>query len=416
MLTKKYKATVALTISMVGCLFTYPYHASFWGGLIYSGFLAAMIGGLADWFAITALFRRPLGIVYRTEIIPRNRQRIFNEMIVFVSKDLLNPMNIMNVVQQYDTSEMVIKYLEENNGQTKVKVLAQQLSTALLHNVDGQAIGVLVERVVKDGAKDINLIPVLQTSLIWSIEHHYDETIVNFILDELILIIREEEMKKNLAFLIEKAKEEYEGSSKRRQIASMVFAISSDRLAAMAQKEIIKYLESLHASDHKLRVQLKRSLKGMVVTLDANLSFQELIKYYQEKIITEKLNIGEKVSSYIHTILQPVAIDKSLATPSHIDKFIDEKVVELKKSTRVQAIVDTKIKAYLEIFITEQHDMIVKIMQERLNEFSNEALVNFIENRVGDDLQMIRINGSLIGGLVGMLLYVITYLAERVWC
>ncbi|MDF2563618.1 MAG: hypothetical protein K0Q53_13 [Massilibacillus sp.] len=416
MLTKKYKATVALTISMVGCLFTYPYHANFWGGLIYSGFLAAMIGGLADWFAITALFRKPLGIAYRTEVIPRNRQRIFNEMIVFVSKDLLNPLNIMNVVQQYDTSEMVIKYLEENDGQTKVKILAQQISTALLHNVDGQAIGALVESVVKDGAKNINLIPVLQTSLIWSIEHHYDETIVNFILDELIWIIREEEMKKNLTFLIEKAKEEYEGSSKRRQIASMVFAISSDRLAAMAQKEIIKYLEALHASDHKLRVQLKRSLKGMVVTLDANLSFQELIKYYQEKIISEKLNIGEKVSAYIHTILQPVAKDKSLATQSHIDKFIDEKVVELKKSNRVQAIVDTKIKAYLEIFITEQHDMIVKIMQERLNEFSNEALINFIENRVGDDLQMIRINGSLIGGLVGMLLYVITYLAERVWC
>jgi uncharacterized membrane-anchored protein YjiN (DUF445 family) len=416
MLTKKYKATVALTISMVGCLLTYPYHVSFWGGLIYSGFLAAMIGGLADWFAITALFRRPLGIAYRTEIIPRNRKRIFNEMIVFVSKDLLNPRNIMKVVQQYDTSEMVIKYLEENDGQTKVKVLAQQISTALLHNVDSQAIGALVEGVVKDGAKDINLVPMLQTSLIWSIEHQYDEAVVNFMLDELIWIIREEEMKKNLTLLIEKAKEEYEGSSKRRQIASMVFTISSDRLAAMAQTEIIKYLESLHESDHKLRVQLKRSLKDMVAKSVASPAFQEMIKNYQAKIISEKLNVGEKVSEYIHTILQPVATEKSLDHPNHIDKFIDEKVVELKKNARAQAVVDTKIKAYLEIFITDQHDMIVKIMQERLNEFSNEALVNFIENRVGDDLQMIRINGSLIGGLVGMLLYVITSLAERIWC
>ena len=416
MLTKKYKATVALIISMVGCLLTYPYHASFWGGLIYSGFLAAMIGGLADWFAITALFRKPLGIAYRTEIIPRNRQRIFNEMIVFVSKDLLNPLNIMKVVQQYDTSEMVIRYLEENDGQTKIKVVAQQLSTALLHNVDAQSIGTLVEDVVKNGAKDINLVPVLQSSLIWSIEHHYDEAVVNFMLDELIWIIREEEMKKNLILLIEKAKEEYEGSSKRRQIASMVFTISSDRLASMAQTEIIKYLESLHESDHKLRIQLKRSLKEMVAKLAASPAFQEMIQSYQEKIISERLNIGEKVSEYIHTILQPIDNDKSLTCPNHIDKFIDEKVVELKKSNRLQAVVDLKIKAYLEIFITEQHDMIVKIMQERLDEFSNEALVDFIENKVGDDLQMIRINGSLIGGLVGMVLYVITSLAERIWC
>lgn len=416
MLTKKYKATVALTISMVGCIFTYPYHVSLWGGLIYSGFLAAMIGGLADWFAITALFRKPLGISYRTEIIPRNRQRIFNEMIVFVSKDLLNPANIMKVVNRYDTSEMVIKYLEENDGQTKVKVLAHQLSTAILNNVDDKAIGAMLENVVKDGAKDINLVPVFQESLLWSIDHHYDEAVVDFILDELIWIIREDEMKKNLTNLIEKAKEEYAGDSKRRQVASMIFTIASDRLATMAQQEIIKYIESLHDCNHKLRVQFKRWLRDFVKDVCANDSFHEAIQNYQRTIIAEKLHIAEKISDYIKGILQPATEDHSMVSPNYVDKFIDEKVVELKKSIRMQQVVDIKIKAYLTIFITEQHDMIVKIIQERLNEFSNEALVNFIENRVGDDLQMIRINGSLVGGFVGMLLYMITYIAERIWC
>ncbi|MBP2630629.1 MAG: hypothetical protein H6Q70_1257 [Firmicutes bacterium] len=416
MLTKKYKATVALTISMAGCILTYPYHASLWGGLIYNGFLAAMIGGLADWFAITALFRKPLGISYRTEIIPRNRQRIFNEMVVFVSKDLLNPTNIMKVVNQYDTSEMVIKYLEENDGQTKVKVLAHQLSTAILNNVDDKAIGTMLEAVVKEGAKDINLVPVLQESLLWSIDHHYDEAIVDFVLDELIWIIREDEMKKNLTNLIEKAKEEYAGDSKRRQVASMIFTIASDRLARMAQQEIIKYLESLHDCNHKLRVQFKQWLRGFVEDVCAKHSFQEAIQSYQRKIIAEKLHIAEKISDYIEEILQPVTKEYSLVSPNYIDKFIDEKVGELKNSISMQQAVDIKIKAYLTIFITEQHDVIVKIIQERLNEFSNEALVDFIENRVGDDLQMIRINGSLVGGFVGMLLYMITYIVERIWC
>ena len=68
---KKYKATVALAISVLGAGATMSWPASygFWGGMLHNGFLAATIGGMADWFAVTAIFRKPLGISYKTEII-----------------------------------------------------------------------------------------------------------------------------------------------------------------------------------------------------------------------------------------------------------------------------------------------------------------------------------------------------------
>ena len=70
-------ATMALGISIAGAVVTQPFSAgSFLGGLVHNGFLAATIGGLADWFAVTALFRKPLGISFRTNILVRNRQRI----------------------------------------------------------------------------------------------------------------------------------------------------------------------------------------------------------------------------------------------------------------------------------------------------------------------------------------------------
>ncbi|MBQ9487184.1 MAG: DUF445 family protein, partial [Selenomonadaceae bacterium] len=65
----------------------------FFVGLLNHGFIAATIGGLADWFAVTALFRKPLGISYRTEILKRNRGRITDAIIEFVSSDLLNTEN-----------------------------------------------------------------------------------------------------------------------------------------------------------------------------------------------------------------------------------------------------------------------------------------------------------------------------------
>ena len=75
---KKYKATIALAISVAGAAGTAGLaKAGFWGGMLHNGFLAATIGGMADWFAVTALFRKPLGISYRTEIIIRNRLSVY---------------------------------------------------------------------------------------------------------------------------------------------------------------------------------------------------------------------------------------------------------------------------------------------------------------------------------------------------
>ena len=68
-------------------------------GLLNHGFIAATIGGLADWFAVTALFHKPLGISYRTEILKRNRKRISDAVIEFVGEDLLNTKNIMETLQ-----------------------------------------------------------------------------------------------------------------------------------------------------------------------------------------------------------------------------------------------------------------------------------------------------------------------------
>ena len=92
---KRYKASLALGISLAGAGLTYPYASvGFWSGMLHHGFLAASIGGLADWFAVTALFRKPLGISYRTQILTRNRERIMNAIVEFASADLLSVKNI----------------------------------------------------------------------------------------------------------------------------------------------------------------------------------------------------------------------------------------------------------------------------------------------------------------------------------
>ena len=76
---------------------------------------------------------------------------------------------------------------------------------------------------------------------------------------------------------------------------------------------------------------------------------------------------------------------------------------------------DQAIKKILRGELNKHHVLIKGIIKERLNEFSDDELVAFVEGKVQDDLQMIRINGSLVGALVGMGLYLLMALAERMW-
>ena len=106
---KRNKANLALGISAAGFLGTLTM-GGFLGGLFHHGFLAAVIGGLADWFAVTALFHKPLGISYRTDVLRRNRVRITDAIVRFTSEDLLSTKNVMDVLQAQDMAGALVVY------------------------------------------------------------------------------------------------------------------------------------------------------------------------------------------------------------------------------------------------------------------------------------------------------------------
>ena len=96
-----------------------------------------------------------------------------------------------------------------------------------------------------------------------------------------------------------------------------------------------------------------------------------------------------------------------------LDKMIDEKIDEFIKSPVMQYKFDKFIKKVIAEILEEYHDEIPKMIRERLNKFSDDELTKFVEGKVSDDLQMIRINGSVCGAAVGMLLYIVAQIIEH---
>ena len=154
-MSKKTQATLVLVIMFLGFIATYKLD-SFWGLLLYHGFLAALIGGLADWFAVTALFRKPLGFIsYRTEILPRNRERIMDELVKFIGRDLLNPEYIINNIKNYNMAMMVVEYAQRG-GKEKAKVALKELVMQVINSLDTKKVGYSLASALKSRRKNFN--------------------------------------------------------------------------------------------------------------------------------------------------------------------------------------------------------------------------------------------------------------------
>ncbi|MFZ3372704.1 MAG: DUF445 family protein, partial [Desulfitobacteriaceae bacterium] len=215
-----------LTLGLVSCGFfiSYPFHTSFTGGLISSGCSAGMIGGLADWFAVNALFRKPLGIrpgkVIRTEIIARNRERIFDSLVEMVQNELLHQDNLKTKLNQYNFANILIKYLTEHAGQKELEKLLVTLSQDIFGKLDPLVIKNFLDSLIEEGLNSFKLAPFLVNVMGFSLKRNYLEPLLNFLFDILKLILKHPQVNQLFILLIQKAFNDYEGDNAARKLVS----------------------------------------------------------------------------------------------------------------------------------------------------------------------------------------------------
>lgn len=112
---------------------------------------------------------------------------------------------------------------------------------------------------------------------------------------------------------------------------------------------------------------------------------------------------------YFNNMLEGNLIEIKNIADNIVDRYIDL----LKSEYIFQKKSENFLKEVVIHFINEKHDVLEEKIKEKLVQLSDDDLKELVKNRVGDDLQMIRINGSVVGAMVGMVLYFITFIAER---
>ena len=406
---QKNKATFLLFLMMILFILSYPYRDGFWGGLFNAGMLAAVIGGLADWFAVRALFEKPVGIGYRTEVIPRNREQIFCDMITFISKDLLGKENIIRVLDRYSLMKLALTYVDESKGDEKIKQFLYQMVTLFLKESNKEQLAKILENLLQEKVKEMNTIKPVIEALIHMLERDEEDAFIKELLVELEVYVHHPAVVGVIEQIVTQIKRQYTGQTEMREMASRFLDLSEEKIAKMVQREIIQYLHDLQFRTHPLRIDLKVRIIEWLLNQKENKQLEESLNQFLEYMINEKLNVSNAIVNFLNVLLE----EQKMNLRRLIDQIVDNQIQRLRSDDKLQEKCEQFMKEIVMHVISEKHIVLEMKIREKLDGLSNDDLKNLVENRVGDDLQMIRINGSVVGAIAGMMLYVLTFLVER---
>ena len=410
MIANKYKATCILGIVSCGFLASYPFSHTFWGGLLTRGFGAAMIGGLADWFAVTALFRRPLGIPFRTAIVPRNREKIFQTLVYMVESEILMKENIKKRLEEYDLSAILLYVMNENTKQDVRKMIYRFLQDFFLQ-VRPDELESMIDGFVQDNIENIKILPYVPSIVEWFMENEYDDKILDLIIAQCISAAEHEKFSHLLADVFVAVRKKYEHGMSRRKLFNQLMDLSPKQLALAAQQGLLSILSEMRDCHHPVRLEGKARVKEFMINLQNNADLHQTIESWVRQNIVYKFKLQEKIVKGILAEYGKIVSDnrilvrgmESLATQFEMI------VADFAENEEDRIKLDHYLKTILSQWIDTHHDEIGRIVKDSLNKFTNDRLVDFIEDKMGNDLQMIRINGSIVGGFAGIIIYVLTF-------
>lgn len=410
MQTKK-KANLALGVSAAGFIGTMAAGGTgFWPGLLHHGFLAATIGGLADWFAVTAIFHKPLGISYRTDILRRNRPRIMEAIVTFASDDLLSTENIMRVIEKQDAARLMVDYLEYRGGRSRVHEVVEMVLLRAAADLDTAAAAAELSPAICEGLKTFAWEDVVSDLLCMLAEEEHSERILASLLAISQRLLASEPLQEVLLARITRLRQQYEKDSAGRAFVLSSLGITDEKILDMLLVRMQQQLKTMLVEPTESYTGIKTGLEAMLRALSQDVRLRDMLQDRREQLL-EHLDIEGGLARWLEVNLKG---ENPFWLPQ-VHAFLDARIDDFTRSEPWQRRFDRFIKQFVKDELTKHHNLIPGIIRERLDELSDEELVQFVEAKVQDDLQMIRINGALVGALVGMGLYLVVTLLERMW-
>ncbi|KMQ71967.1 DUF445 domain-containing protein [Chryseobacterium koreense] len=372
---------------------------SHWIGYIRAFSEAAMVGALADWFAVTALFNYPLGLkIPHTNLIENSKERIGDNLGSFVVNNFLSPQNIRPYILKLKVSGFVGEWLsKERNQQNLVRELSNVVLD-ILAKLDDSAVVNFIGKKAKEMSNDLKINKIVGNGIEYVlIKNDHQRLITNLSKQIKDYVIQNREMvqervKKESYFLVPK--------------------FVDDAIAEKITSGLTKYFDEVENDEnHQLRAEITKKLYAFAQEVQTEQKWENEFQGIKNDFLKE-----EKLQQYSKDIWQSIkkTLSNELAEEdSALKNYVKKNLAELSQSLKSDEDLQQKIDHWIRVtaykYILKNTHQFGELISNTIGNWQGKELSEKLELEVGKDLQFIRVNGTLVGGLVGLLIYTVAH-------
>ena len=382
-------AMTAIFIAASFAAFNWP-----WLGYVRAFAEAGMVGACADWFAVVALFRHPLGIpIPHTAIVPRNKERIAGAMGRFITNNFLTPKVLSERLAEVDAAHWIADWLANpDNGRRIARNVALAIPE-LVRTLPRERITDVLGQSLLRGLEAMPAAPVAANllAIVWAQGQTQKLIERSFELLEISLNQNKEIIRRKVE------------ARSSRWIPRWVDGIVADKAIAA----ITITLAEMRDPAHPWRIELKTAIEGLIGRLSSDPELRASVEAAKAELIRDPL--------FRHQI-QALWIEIENRLPSDLSAYSGriEAAVEqvlagsgdwLRGDEALRDRINRWMRYLIKRAISPRRAEIGAFVTHVVEDWDATTLVNRMELQVGKDLQYIRINGTLVGGLVGVIIY-----------
>jgi uncharacterized membrane-anchored protein YjiN (DUF445 family) len=355
---------------------------------------AGIAGAIADWYAVVALFRHPLGLpLPHTAIIPRNKDRIADSMGAFIETYFLTPQNVVERLVRFDFAATASKWLREQTNSRKLADALCDLVPQTLDTVEDAELSAFLEALVASEAEGVDLAAVVD---------HLMATIVDLDLDRRVI-------KSVLLWL--------QGwVSNNRDTIKVEFGRASRYTPGFIDSYLAnRFVDGLahllrdvaENPDHEVWGEVDRAIAGLRLQMRTSPALREQIASTARAALASFAR--SRLTRALWVEVKRYAVVDLAREPSQIRSWMTGVFQRVGTAIADDPVVQQKLNAWqvasIETTLPRARPAIGRWVADIVKSWDTRQVTDTLETEIGTDLQYIRLNGAIVGGLVGLALH-----------
>ncbi len=369
-----------------------------WIGYLRAFAEAAMVGALADWFAVTALFRHPLGLpIPHTAIIPNRKDQIGQSLGEFVQENFLTREVLHERLDQAHVGQRLGTWLAEDANAAKAGTAVADALRGSLEVIDDRDVGTALEGIIERKVRSTSIAPLMGRAIDLAMEGGHHHRLLDVTLSGLG------------GFLDDNR------STFRQRLATespwWVPEGIDDRIFDKIYTAVHRFLADIGRNpEHEVRQAIDRRMLDFAERLKSDPGLITKLEDVKAELLEHR-----DVQAWLQSLWGEVKRTTLIATDDpnselrqRIDGSLQRLGERLKAEPELQAKVDDWVRRAAGYVVDHYRGEVAEIISSTVAKWDGKATAERLELQVGRDLQFIRINGTIVGGLAGLLIYTIT--------